>query len=98
MTTDTQTDPVMHYLVNFTGVGEPPEQSQIAQHLGDALADAGVLLTSAQVYTSRLGVNPVDVGIKDTWMLVSDDDKAELRQRFPNLTTAIDLICGPSNV
>lgn len=87
-------EPITHYLMNFMGQGPAVDPNRLAHEIGKALAACGVDLVMATTYISSLSVDPVEVGIKDTWMRVTDDDKQELRWRFSHLCLAIDLICG----
>lgn len=81
-----------HYLVNFTGQGEPVPASAVAFELGKAMAAAGVDLLMATTYASPLGVNPQEIGLKDNWDKVSEADREELLLRFPELCFCLDLL------
>lgn len=91
--TDVEKPTITHYLVSFTAQGEPVDKIVIANELGKAMGIAGVDLLMAMIYVSDIGVDPRDVGIKDTWLVIPEDERMALRTKYPHLVTAIELIC-----
>ncbi len=87
-------DQITHYLVNFTGLGEPVESETVALHLGKAMAAAGVQLLMASTYISQIGVDPYRIGLADTWNKICANpvQRQELNKRFPELVLALDLL------
>jgi hypothetical protein len=93
MTTN-EAPPVTHYLLTMTTAGEPVRGDQLSVALRDCFEALGVQPLAAVSYTTSLHVNPKDVGIKDTWMTTSEEDRNIIRARAPHLVTAIELLCG----
>lgn len=85
---------VTHYLVNVVGVGDRPQFEDLAMALGRALQEVGITHTLATAYMTDLPINPRDVGIRETWAVMSSQDKDTIRATWPQLSAAIDLICG----
>lgn len=85
---------ITHYLVNFTGRGEPVEAKAIALHLGKAMAAAGVDLLMASTHISQIGVDPYRIGLADVWNKICANpiDRQQIAAQFPELVLVLDLL------
>lgn len=86
--------PLTHYLLTITTVGQPVRGDQLAIALRDCFDSLGVAPISATSYSSPIAIHPQDVALKDAWLTMPDTDRSDLRNSFPHLVTAIELICG----
>lgn len=93
MTTN-EAPPVMHYLISLITRGMPVDGAQLAIALRDCFDGLGVAPLSATSYTIPYHADPQDLALKDTWLVLQDNERDELKTRFPHLVTAIELICG----
>lgn len=83
-----------HYLFTFAGTGEVVPKELLAQKMGDALHEAGVDLKWAVSYTSPSMVDPAEVNLPAVWDNIPAEAKLNLRQQYPALALAIDLVVG----
>jgi hypothetical protein len=84
----------VHVLIAATYSTSIPIPSKI---LGDVLADRLMRTTdlhTVTAYSMAYPIRPTDCGLKDVWDRMSDEYKEVFADQFPDLATAIALMCG----
>lgn len=85
---------ITHYLVTLQVAGEPIQGPALAEVLTEAFRMVELEPLMAVTYMSRYAVTPQNVGLKDTWLTLTMDERNDMIQKHPHLVMALDLLCG----
>lgn len=83
-----------HYLVTILCEGEPIHGRVLADTLSGAFGLIEIQPKMAVSYVSRYPVSPQNIGLKDTWLALTQEQRERIVRDHPHLARALDLLCG----
>lgn len=85
-----------HYLFSFVSPAPPLTDTTRMVHLiSYALEQSGAPVSMGLAYVAPIMADPRAIGLVDVWADMSPADRTFLVEKYPALSAAITLICGP---